>query len=147
MSSALTVKQEKELRDAFDKIDRDGNHKLDEEEIKSFLVSVGMEAEYAPLIMKIFDTDDDKAISFEEFKEYINALKDFENEPKKLFQMLFQAIAGKDNAINADEMVELCGYLHIPTTREEAVESIKEMDKDGNETITFDEFCEALGIQ
>ena len=146
--SSFTAKQLQELREAFNKIDEDGSGELDEDEIKGFLRSVGMEEDYAGLIKKIFDTDGNGLVSFDEFKDYINALREHETDSKKLFRMLFKAI-DEDNSgtIDANEMVEFCGYLHVDMTKEDAEEAIKEIDADGNGRIDFDELCTALGLE
>lgn len=145
--TGITAKQEDALKEAFDKIDKDGSGELDGDEIRDFLKSVGMEEDYDQLIVKVFDKDGNKSISFDEFKEYIAVMTDLENDPGKLFRKLFSKI-DKDgnNQLDAEEMVEFCKYLHVEMTVEEAKEVIDEIDSDSNGTIDFDELCKALGI-
>ena len=144
---SITAKQEDELRKAFNQIDEDGNGDLDTDEIKKFLSTVGMEEDYAQLIIKVFDKDNNKAISFDEFKEYIAVMTDLEKDPTKLFKKLFKKIdTNDDNELSAAEMVEFCKYLNVEMDEAEAREVIDEIDGDANGTIDFDELCRALGI-
>ena len=136
-----------QLRKGFDQMDKDHSGFLDEEEIKSFLEEVGMEPEYARLIMRVFDVNKDGQISFDEFREFMKAMAQLERDPKKLYRMLFDAIDEDNNgSIDVEEMVEFAKCLGVELSGAEAEAAFKEIDKRSNGLIDFDELCRALEL-
>lgn len=137
----------KELKCTFDSIDKDGNGRLDEAEIQEFLKTVDLEPAYAGLIIRVFDKDGNDSITFAEFQQYIAVMAEVEDDPTKLFRLLFEAIdSDGSGSIDANEMVEFLSYLGTEMSLDEAKEAIKELDTDGNGRIDFDELCKALEL-
>ena len=143
----FTESEIQELKRTFDGIDKDGNGRLDEAEIQEFLKTVDLEPAYAGLIIRVFDKDGNDSITFTEFQQYIAVMAEVEDDPTKLFRLLFEAIdSDGSGSIDANEMVEFLSYLGTEMSLDEAKEAIKELDTDGNGRIDFEELCQALEL-
>ena len=139
----LTKEQINELKDVFVSIDKDGNGVLDAKELAQFMKDAELEPEFAPLAIKLFDTDHDGTISWNEFLQFIDIV--LSGDPLKLFKLLFQ-ILDTDNSgeLSPKEVQEFLSFFGVEATDEEIGAFVKEVDTDGNGTLSFDEVMQFL---
>jgi Ca2+-binding EF-hand superfamily protein len=128
-------------------MDKDGDGTIVEAELSVFFEQLGLEASFAPIVIRVFDRQRQNSLRFEDFVEYMEAMSDIDVNPRRFFKTVFNAIdLDGSNSLDSDELMRFAGLLHVKMSVEEAVSSIAEIDTDGNGTIDFDELCDALGI-
>jgi len=161
------------LGDIHGKIDNDSNGQVSLDELKKWMAKA--QHRYAETDakdnMENYDKDDDKKITFDEYKKGAYGFLKESGELKDVFnpdeypkfqkdhadnEYYAKSIAkderrykaadkNGDSSLDADE---LAGFLH-PETKEDmrhinAIETIEEMDKDGDNQISLDEFLADL---
>lgn len=143
---SLTKEQINELKDVFVAIDKDGNGVLDVNELGQFMKDADLQPEFAPLAIKLFDTDHDGTISWPEFIQFIDVI--LSGDPLKLFQLLFKVL-DLDNSgeLSAKEVKEFLSFFGVDATDKEIGDFIQSVDTDGNGTLSFDEVMQFLADQ
>ena len=140
---SLTKEQIAELKDVFVAIDKDGNGVLDEDELTQFMEDADLQPEYAPLAIKLFDTDHNGTISWSEFVQFIDVI--LSGDPLKLFHLLFQVL-DTDNSgeLSWSEVQEFLHFFDVEATEEEVKDFVRGVDSDGNGTLSFEEVMNFL---
>lgn len=134
-------------QDIFNRIDLDHNGALDQYEFSCFLTSIGLDPRLTPACFKVFDTNRNGTLSFDEFTNYLKHCEIAQNDPRHLYRLIFDAIdQDKNGALDEVEIVEFLNLLGIPITPELAKEEVKELDKNGNGLVEFEEICNSLGL-
>ena len=140
---SLTKEQIAELKDVFVAIDKDGNGVLDEEELAQFMKDAELQPEYAPLAIRLFDTDHNNSISWTEFVQFIDVI--LSGDPMKLFHLLFQVLDSDNSGeLSWSEVQEFLHFFGVEATEEEVKEFVKSVDADGNGTLSFEEVMNFL---
>ena len=136
----------KQLKKEFDAIDIDHSGELDVLELTRFMDKNKFESEFATLAVKIFDTDGNGQISFDEFVEFTKALAKLDKDPIVLQRLLFSTL-DKDNSGELDNK-EIYSFLNYfspePITEEDVQNIIDNLDEDENGKLSFDELMKAF---
>lgn len=142
-SKVFNEEQLMNLKEAFKLLDKDGNGQLDASELSMFMNDCGLQAENAPLVISIFDTDHNGSISWDEFVNFMEVINS--GDELALFRLLFKAM-DTDNSgeLSYDEVQRFFSYFNIQLTIEEAQMFISQFDTDKNGTLSFDEVMMAL---
>ncbi|CAB9524022.1 Adenine nucleotide transporter BT1, chloroplastic/amyloplastic/mitochondrial [Seminavis robusta] len=126
------------VRETFDRLDLDGSGSLDFEEVSKGLATLHYPANYAFDVFIECDENNDKQISFEEFKKWVTA-KDEDME--ELFNSIDMDNSGR---IDLKELELFLQHLDMPAKN--AKDLMKKLDKDGDELITFEDFIDGFAL-
>jgi len=134
----------------FQLFDKDGTGSVEEEELSSMLMTLGMAEEAASTaraIMAEIDVDGGGSITFDEFVEWM-ALQDAEREEtseEEVYKSIF-SIIDRDGSgeVTASELQETLTALGEGLTHDDVLAIVREADADGNGTIDAREFAEML---
>jgi len=144
--------QVKEISSLFDKYDKDGSGNIDREELRSLLISFGMNltAEQTQEMLIVLDKDGDGEISKDELIEWqMNNLnitdEEKEEEMKHMAHKIF-AIFDTDGAgeITVPQFTEALMRFNAGLTTDEIVGVVRDFDEDGDGTISLEEFEKAI---
>merc|ERR1712100_354206 len=145
----MTAEQKKEVKEAFDLFDTDGSGAIDAKELKVAMQALGFEPtnqEISKLISDI-DIDGNATVEFEEFLEIMEgkmAGKDPVEEMKKALALYDVDNKGK---ITVTDMERVAKELGENLSKEELQGILDESDRDGNGTLTEDEFIRVMRNQ
>ena len=132
----------KDLWKAFSVFDTDNSNTISAEELAIVMRSLGQEPSPTELrdLIKEVDLDRSGSIDFEEFKALMIAR---EGDRRSRLKLAF-SVFDKDNSgrITAEEMHGVMSQFEL--TDSELEEMIKEVDRDGDGSIDFEEFCQLL---
>lgn len=143
----FSQEQIQKYKETFSKIDLDHNGVLDQYEFSCFLTSIGLDPRLTPACFKVFDSNHDGTLSFDEFLNYLKHCEKAQTDPRHLYRLIFDAIdQDKNGALDESEIVEFLNLLGIPVTPEIAKEEVQELDKNGNGRVEFEEICNSLGL-
>jgi len=138
----LTEEMREEIKEAFDLLDTDSSSKINSKELKVALLVLGFEpvkGEAKSLIKEISQDNSDK-IDYPEFEELI-ATKILDRDPReeilKAFKLFDEENTGK---ISIKNLTKIARELGETMTDEELNEMIKEVDRDGDNLITQEDF-------
>lgn len=128
------------LQHSFLAMDKDGNGVLDLDELKLFMISQKIDSKYAPLAMKLFDTDGNGTISWKEFLLFSDAMLTIEQDPTKFLRRVFDAIDSQGRGfITKVELHEIIELLGISMAQQEFERKFAETDADKNGQLSFEE--------
>merc|ERR1711907_807714 len=145
----LTDDQKREIAEAFALFDTDGSGAIDAKELKIAMQALGFEPsndEIAKMVSDI-DLDGNSTVEFEEFIDMMEgkmAGKDPVEEMKKAFALYDVDGKGK---IDVKDMMRVAKELGENLSKEELQGILDETDRDGNGTITEDEFVRVMRNQ
>lgn len=138
----MSEEPEKEVRRHFARLDKDGDEKLDEDELKLLLLDMGFAPSKAKgesmKIMEQADTNKNGTIEFDEFKAiwHRKLLSQHDQYIHRVFAVFDD---NGDGEIDANELQEVLGEDFG-----KIVEMIQEVDIDKNGKISFEEFQKAM---
>ncbi|KAK3093112.1 hypothetical protein FSP39_011207 [Pinctada imbricata] len=131
----------------FNKIDTDGNGKLDPNEIRTLLQSLNQnptEGDVQQLIEN-YDKNGNGVMEFEEFVDFLDGYKKdpctIRNELRDAFKVLDQ---NKDGKVSALELKTVMTMLGEQLTEDQANEMISQADKDGDGQVDYEEFVKLM---
>ena len=137
---SITREQLLSLQQSFLALDRDGNGYLDENELETCLQTQGLEHQYAPLAMKLFDTDRNGQISWKEFLLFCDAVLTIEQNPDKFYRCVFDSLDdNQSGTIDEKELYQLLGFLGQKCSKEELHEQFVKIDTDKDGALNFEE--------
>lgn len=138
----LTEEMREEVKEAFDLLDKDSSSKINSKELKVALLVLGFESvkgQSKSLIKEVAQDGSDK-IDYYEFEEIV-ATKVFDRDPReeilKAFKLFDEDNTGK---ISIKNLTKISRELGETMTDEELKEMIKEVDRDGDNLITQEDF-------
>ncbi|CZR64427.1 probable calmodulin [Phialocephala subalpina] len=145
---AFTREQVEEFKRVFSLFDKNGDGNITSSELGAVMKSLGQNPSETELqdIVNEGDTDADGAMDFPEFlyimsQKSRNSDANLEAELKAAF-----AVFDKDNdgVISAKELREVMASIGEKLTDAEVEEVMREVDRDGNGSIDFEEFLQVL---
>ena len=135
------------MRQHFEMIDSDGNGVLDRAEVTAFCKLYDIDSNFVDLAFKLFDTNHDEVLQFDEFCEFIKCGQTLDTQPRIFYRKLFDAMdTNKRGSLGPDDLVEYCRIMRIPITKKEAIDVIKSMDYRCIGAIIFDDLCRWLEV-
>lgn len=132
----------KNLWKAFSVFDTDGSNTISAKELATVMRSLGQDPTPTELrdLIKEVDVDRSGSIDFDEFKALMIARQGDRQSRLKLAFSVFDK--GNSGRITAKEMHSVMSQFEL--TDSELEEMIKEVDRDGDGSIDFEEFCQLL---
>ena len=130
-----------DVKETFDKIDENGNGKIEEGELEVLLRKLGTEPRPGELaeIMKEIDNDNDGVINFQEFTVwYIGSEERLKGEVKTIFDELD---TNKSGSVGKEQLRDLLLRLGSSLTDGDLADAMKDLDKNGDGQINFPEFA------
>merc|ERR1711981_1397886 len=143
-SMSLSAEQKAEVKEAFDLFDTDGSGAIDATELKVAMQALGFEP--TKMVQEI-DVDGNSTVEFEEFVEMMEGKmsgKDPVEEMKKAFALYDVDNKGK---ITITDMERVAKELGENLSTDELQGILDESDRDGNGTLTEDEFIRVMRNQ
>lgn len=142
----LTDTDIKNLKEAFEAIDDDGNKTLDKEELQIFMNECNFDIKYTDLIMKIVDKSNHGYIDINEFLTFIQVLKSVEKNPNILLKMLFDAIdQDEDGRLNPKEASEFVNFFCPKITEIEVDSFLKDFSSSPNKDfMTYNDILKVI---
>lgn len=141
-----------EISTLFDKYDADGSGNIDREELRSLLVSFGMNLtpEQSQEMLLVLDKDGDGQISKEELIEWqMNNLyitdEEKEEEMKHMAHKIFSIFDTDGHGeITVPQFTEALMRFNAGLTTDEIIGVVRDFDEDGDGTISLEEFEKAI---
>merc|ERR1712139_689932 len=142
----MTDEQKREVKEAFDLFDTDGSGAIDAKELKIAMQALGFEpsVDEVAKMVKDIDIDGNATVEFEEFIEMMEGKmsgKDPVEEMQKAFKLYDTEGKGK---ITVKDMERVAKELGENLTKEELQGILDDSDRDGNGTLTEDEFVRVM---
>jgi len=139
------------LKSLFLKYDKDGSGELDKSElVVLFQDDLGFNKEQSEAYALLLDKDGNGNVSFDEFNAWLKSGENFQNiNDKSRYSRLKKAVnlfkkydADNSQALDRDEFKKLFKEVGGKPNKLDA--ALKELDTDGNERISFQEFLRWL---
>ncbi|XP_058054095.1 mitochondrial adenyl nucleotide antiporter SLC25A25 isoform X2 [Anopheles bellator] len=143
----LPQADEERLEKIFNKLDRDGNGRIDIHDLSSALKEFGLSHQYAEeyghsLFFQRFLKQSDQTQSGDVgLAEFIHYVREHEKNLRLQFTHLDK---NRDGMVDLEELITAFKELGIDMDRHEAAKLLKRMDKDGSLNISFDEWRDFL---
>ncbi|XP_043587130.1 calcium-binding mitochondrial carrier protein SCaMC-2 isoform X1 [Bombus pyrosoma] len=134
----LPAEDEKRFEKIFQKLDLDGNGRIDVKDLSKALRNVGVDKYYAEQFLASSDSTKSGDITLAEFIHYVR-------EHEKNLRLQFSHLdKNKDGKIDLEELIKAFEELGIKMDYNEAKKLLQRMDKDGSLTISFNEWRDFL---
>ncbi|KAK1121346.1 hypothetical protein K0M31_010642 [Melipona bicolor] len=134
----LPAEDEKRFEKIFQKLDLDGNGRIDVKDLSKALRKVGVDKYYAEKFLARSDSTKSGDITLAEFIHYVR-------EHEKNLRLQFSHLdKNKDGKIDLEELIKAFEELGIKMDYNEAKKLLQRMDKDGSLTISFNEWRDFL---
>ncbi|KAH6987682.1 regulatory protein calmodulin [Ilyonectria robusta] len=148
MAGALSSQQIADFKEAFAVFDKDGDGQITTKEIGEVMKSLGLEPSESELqdILNEVDVDSSGSIDFDEFL-VLMARKADASDPEQDLREAFK-VFDRDNTgtISRDELRDVMRSIGEDFTEAEIDDMMQLADKDGNNTIDYQEFVEIMGM-
>jgi len=122
----------------FTALDTDKSGQLDFGEVQAGLSQLGYPANYAYDVFGELDQNNDKLISFPEFRTWV------ENKYDDMSQLFLSVDTDKSGSIGISELELMLHHLDMPIGN--AKDLMAKIDKDGNQEISFEEFLSGFAL-
>ncbi|XP_058464758.1 mitochondrial adenyl nucleotide antiporter SLC25A25 isoform X4 [Malaya genurostris] len=134
----LPQADEERLEKIFNKLDRDGNGRIDIHDLSAALKEFGLSHAYAERFLKQSDQTQSGDVGLAEFIHYVR-------EHEKNLRLQFTNLdKNRDGMVDLEELIDAFKDLGIEMDRHEAAKLLKRMDKDGSLNISFNEWRDFL---
>ncbi|XP_062553420.1 mitochondrial adenyl nucleotide antiporter SLC25A25 isoform X2 [Armigeres subalbatus] len=134
----LPQADEERLEKIFNKLDRDGNGRIDIHDLSAALKEFGLSHQYAERFLKQSDQTQSGDVGLAEFIHYVR-------EHEKNLRLQFSHLdKNRDGKVDLDELVTAFKELGVEIDNHEAAKLLKRMDKDGSLNISYDEWRDFL---
>ncbi|KAI9024328.1 hypothetical protein CLU79DRAFT_886608 [Phycomyces nitens] len=139
-----------ELEEMFRSFDVDKDNMLSTTEVKNMLTSSGYTPDVVPSMVKEMMAGKDK-MSFETFAKVMRpTLSDphRRSSKEKELREAFDAFdLDKDGNISTSELIKMMHQLGDKVSEQDAVQMIKDVDKNGDRQVNFEEFAVMMGVR
>lgn len=136
--AGISHADEVRLEELFKQLDKDGNGRIDIQELSNALKDSGVHHTYAKKFIEHSDANKSGDVCLSEFIEYVR-------EHEKHLRLSFSHIdKNKDGKIDQDELVRAFKDLGVDIEHREALKLLQRMDRDGSLNISFDEWRDYL---
>ena len=143
----LTDAQLDEFRDAFATFDSDGGGSIDHQELKALMASVGQmpSDEEVSEMIKVADADGSGTVDFPEFVTLM-AHKMINDDDHDRVTSAF-SVFDEDGSgfVDAGELQRIMINVGEPVTMDDCHALLREVDRDADGKVSYDEFCRVLG--
>ncbi|XP_065086561.1 mitochondrial adenyl nucleotide antiporter SLC25A25 isoform X2 [Ochlerotatus camptorhynchus] len=134
----LPQADEERLEKIFKKLDRDGNGRIDIQDLSAALKEFGLSHQYAERFLKQSDQTQSGDVGLAEFIHYVR-------EHEKNLRLQFTHLdRNKDGKVDLDELIMAFKELGVEIDNSEAAKLLKRMDTDGSLNISYDEWRDFL---
>lgn len=139
---SLTGQQLAELRDAFSAYDKNGDGRITLQELRQALEELDeapTDAELRTLMLKA-DADGNQSIDFAEFLAFMRrrmSQRGAQDEIRDAFDVFDR---NGDGLVSIDELLQVMEILGETMSRQEAEDSLRRADSDGDGQLTYEEF-------
>lgn len=144
----LQQKQIDILQEGFNGIDKDKNGTLDQSELAQFMSIAQIQPEFAPLAIKLVDSDNDNKISFKEFLTFLDMINQLRTDPNAIYSRLFNLMdKDKSGCLDEHEVKDFLNFFSRAKVSEEQVHQfISQADTNGDGKLTLKEILKILGL-
>lgn len=141
----FTEAQLEDFRKKFELLDVAKTGKIDRETMAEIMKNEGeqLESLMIVLLFEKFDKNQDGFISFDEFITFCSEIQDLSDETI-LRQIFDLADADHSQYLELEEVIRIGKMMGLNVTNLDAWETIKALDRDGNNLIDFNEFCQII---
>ncbi|XP_045320287.1 calmodulin-like [Leopardus geoffroyi] len=146
MAEQLSKEQVAEFKEAFDRVDKDGDGKIDVQELGAVMQAVGKnpsEAELKQLISRV-DTDGDGHISFDEFLAEMAKIMKASGSEAEMREVFRAFDLDGDGHISVNELKQAMAKLGENPSQEELDAMIQGADVDQDGQVNYEEFVRIL---
>ncbi|XP_077276191.1 short Calcium-binding Mitochondrial Carrier isoform X1 [Temnothorax americanus] len=137
----LPAQDEERLEGLFQRLDLDGNGRIDVHDLSQALREVGVHTQYAQYAQKFLAHSDRTKSGDISLAEFIHYVREHEKNLRLQFSHLDK---NKDGKIDLEELIRAFKDLGIEIARKEATELLQRMDQDGSLNISFNEWRDFL---
>ena len=138
------------LKSLFLKYDNDGNGMLTHEELSNLFMDLGINNEQASVYSLLLDRDGSNDISYDEFKTWFYSGEEFQNikdttryhRLKSAVDMFRRYDTNDNHSLDRNEFEKL--FLDMGGKKEGLDGALKELDRDSNGRVSFQEFLRWL---
>ncbi|OHT06088.1 EF hand family protein [Tritrichomonas foetus] len=143
--SRYSPEQIQHFRERFDLLDISKTGKIDRQTMAEILSYEGEQLErlMIALLFEKYDINHDGFIQYEEFETFCKSIHDL-SEIDILKQIFDLADSDHSGALDIDEVVRIGQMMGLKVTNADAWATIIALDRDGNNSIDFDEFCQII---
>ncbi|XP_023234013.1 calcium-binding mitochondrial carrier protein SCaMC-3-like [Centruroides sculpturatus] len=136
----LPSQQEERLEKLFKQLDVDGDGRINIKDLTKSFQKLGVPYD-SNHVQRFFEKSDLAKSGHVDFAEFVHYVIEHEKRLMVVFKSLDE---NKDGKIDKNEIMNAFERLGILIEEQEALKLLKRMDKDGNLTITFDEWRDYL---
>ncbi|XP_030238267.1 calcium-binding mitochondrial carrier protein SCaMC-1-B isoform X1 [Drosophila navojoa] len=134
MPNEIPAEDEERLERIFNQLDRDGDGKIDIQDLSAALHEFGLSSVYAVKFLQQSDKDQSGNVGFAEFLHYVR-----EHE-KNLCLQFSHLDKNRDGKVDLEELISAFKDLGLDIDVDEATKLLGRMDKDGSLNISFNEW-------
>ncbi|XP_072756356.1 calcium-binding mitochondrial carrier protein SCaMC-2 isoform X1 [Anoplolepis gracilipes] len=137
----LPAQDEERLERLFQRLDLDGNGRIDVHDLSQALREVGVHTQYAQYAQKFLARSDSTKSGDISLAEFIHYIREHEKNLRLQFSNLDK---NRDGKIDLEELIRAFKDLGIEIAREDATKLLQRMDQDGSLKISYDEWRDFL---
>ncbi|EDW41254.1 GM24660 [Drosophila sechellia] len=134
LPTEIPIEDEERLERIFNKLDRDGDGRIDIHDLSAALHEFGLSSVYAEKFLQQSDKDQSGNVGFAEFLHYVR-----EHE-KNLVLQFSHLDKNRDGKVDLEELISAFKDLGLDIDLDEARNLLTRMDKDGSLNISFNEW-------
>lgn len=142
---SFTEEQLEDFRKKFQLLDVGATGKIDRETMAEIMKNEGeqLESLMIVLLFEKFDKDQDGFIDFDEFITFCSEIKNLSDETilREIFDL---ADVDHSQYLELEEVVRIGKMMGLNVTNLDAWETIKALDRDGDNLINFNEFRQII---
>ncbi|KAL0091389.1 calmodulin [Phycomyces blakesleeanus] len=148
----LSTEKRLELEEMFQSFDVDKDNMLSRTEVQNMLTSSGFKPEDIPsMVDEMMIGSKDQRMTFEAFVKVMRptlSQPHRQSSKEKELREAFDAFdLDKDGNISTSELIKMMHQLGDKVSEQDAIQMIKDVDKNGDRQVNFEEFAVMMGVQ